>query len=127
MSEDKLAEQIEQLKNASSRLAESLELPPTEINKDAAIQRFEFTFELAWKTMKSVLENDGLQTHSPRETIRMSADIELIDDVDLWFDFLDARNNASHTYSQEIANDVYEKAKLFLPQVQEVLKRMEPK
>jgi len=40
------------------------------INQDATIQRFEFTFELAWKLMKTILEEEGIKVVSPKNVIR---------------------------------------------------------
>lgn len=112
---DKLLEQIKQLKNAVARFAEVLELPETEVNRDATIQRFEFTFELAWKTIKAIATKDGLEVVSPADTIRVGRQMGLIDDVESWFNFLDVRNATSHVYDELMAKDVYLKIKSFLP------------
>ena len=52
----KLSAQQEQLAGALSRLKEALNLPKSDIVRDSAIQRFEFTMDLAWKTVKTFLE-----------------------------------------------------------------------
>ena len=49
---------------ALARLGEALSAPKSDLVRDAAIQRFEFTFELAWKTMKLWLAGQGLQAEN---------------------------------------------------------------
>ena len=112
---DKLLEQIKQLKNAIARFSEVLELPETDVNRDATIQRFEFTFELAWKTIKAIAIKDGLEVVSPADTIRVGNQMRLIDNVEAWLNFLDVRNTTSHVYDELMAKDAYLKIKPFLP------------
>lgn len=110
----KLGEQIEQLEKASNRLAEALALAKTEINRDATIQRFEFTFELAWKTIKTFVKTKGLDAKSPADAIRIGADLEIIENPSFWLEeVLEARNATSHLYDETIADAVYEAAKNF--------------
>lgn len=120
----KLEIQISQLKQAIERLEEALKLPPTQIHKDATIQRFEFTFELAWKVMQGLANEKGLETASPKDSIRTAAQLSLIESVETWFGFLDARNLSSHIYNEEIANEVYHQIKKFLPEVKKLLSRL---
>ena len=84
------------------------------INQDATIQRFEFTFELAWKLMKTILEEEGIKVVSPKNVIREGATIGLIDDPQKWFVFLKNKNLSVHTYKEEIAQKVYKSAKEFI-------------
>lgn len=74
---------------------------------DATIQRFEFTFELAWKLMKAVLEYEGIETTSPRSSIREAWKQHLINDAEKWLDMQVKRNLSSHTYNEETAQDIY--------------------
>lgn len=74
---------------------------------DATIQRFEFTFELAWKLMKAVLEYEGIETTSPRSSIREAWKQHLISDAEKWLDMQVKRNLSSHTYNEETAQDIY--------------------
>lgn len=122
----KLNAQISQLGKAAARLEEALALKPTRINKDATLQRFEFTFELAWKVMKGIAEIKGLEEAvSPKDSIRIAAQLGLIGEVLLWFDFLDARNTASHIYNEEMANTVYKLVKEKFPkEVKNLLKEV---
>lgn len=112
---EKLNSITEDLQNALMRLEEVLELEPTEIHKDAAIQRFEFSFELSWKLMQTAARFHGKDANSPRQSIRTAASLGFINDPQLWFDFLEARNLTTHTYDQLTADEVYKTAKDFLP------------
>lgn len=86
--------------------------------KAGVIQNFEFTYELCWKFMKRWLENnlgsayvDGV---ARRELFRLGAEHQLIDDVDNWMEYHDARNETAHTYNEAKADDVFNTAKKFL-------------
>jgi len=81
---------------------------PDPILRDAAIQRFEYTLELAWKTLKRVLQKRGLEAYSPREVFRVAAADQLIQDSAIWIEFIERRNLTSHTYNESTAERVYE-------------------
>lgn len=74
---------------------------------DATIQRFEFTFELAWKLMKAVLEYEGIETTSPRSSIREAWKQHLINDAEKWLDMQVKSNLSFHTYNEETAQGIY--------------------
>ena len=71
------------------------------MQKEAFVQRFEFTFELAWKTLKDVMEADGIlfEKISPRYVIRDAFQYKYIDNPELWMKMVDDRNLMSHTYN----------------------------
>ena len=73
------------------------------IVKEGTIQRFEFTFELTWKTLKDKMEYDGLalEASSPRYVFKLAAQHQYIEDLDKWLDMTKARNLMSHTYNAE--------------------------
>lgn len=89
------------------------------------IQNFEFTYELCWKFMKRWLDNNLGSTYvdgvSRRELFRLAAEHQLIVDVDLWMDFHEGRNLTTHTYDEEIAQDVFNTATLFLLEAKSLL------
>ena len=74
--------------------------PLTQLEKEGLIQRFEYTMELAWKTMKDYLESEGvvLEPVTPRTVIRSAFEAGIIRLGDAWQTALDARNAMSHTY-----------------------------
>ena len=75
------------------------------------IQHFEFTYELCWKFIKRWLEMNvsptGIDGVTRRELFRLAAENRLIDDVNEWMRYHEARNLTSHTYQPEIAEKVY--------------------
>lgn len=104
---DKKHELFQDLKNAQQKLKQALELPETEINRDATIQRFEFTFELTWKLLNLFIRESGIEVYGPKNTLREAEKLELIQDIDVWFDFLYARNLTTHTYQEETAKEAF--------------------
>jgi nucleotidyltransferase substrate binding protein (TIGR01987 family) len=64
---------------------------------EGMIQRFEYTFELAWKLMKDYLEDGGLPVLLPRECIREAFGAGMIENGELWMEMLDTRNIMAHT------------------------------
>ncbi len=120
----KLDAQYQNLQKALARLKEGIELPFSEVSRDATIQRFEFTFELSWKLMQSIVRENKPEVAGVRTIIRVATDIGLIDDPLVWFDFLDKRNLTVHTYEEAVAQMVYEAAKLFLPEVEKLVNRI---
>lgn len=79
----------------------------SDLEKAGAIQYFEFTYELAWKTMKRVLANRGKDVNSPRVAFREAALEGLIRDPSPWFGFLQDRNDTVHTYNRDLAEAIF--------------------
>ncbi len=77
----------------------------SDLEKEGFIQRFEYTFELAWKTLKDYLEDSGFEVKSPKETLRLAFQNEYISDGEVWMQALEARNRTSHTYNKEVLNE----------------------
>jgi len=106
-----------QYKRSVQKLQEVMLEKETEIIRDSAIQRFEFTFELAWKTLKAYLEeNKGeRELFFPKDTFRSAFQAGIIDNDPLWLEMVDLRNQTSHVYNEEMANKVYKRINAFLP------------
>ena len=88
---------------AFSLLRESLENGAdalSDLEREGVVQRFEYTFELAWNTLKDRMEYDGLILPSvtPRAVIRQAFQANLIEDGDVWIDMLNDRNLMSRKY-----------------------------
>lgn len=92
------------LQKATRQLTEFIE--KGDLNKfevQGLIQCFEYTFELAWKTMKDYLEQEGFDVKSPRATIQTAFQIQLIEDGHIWIDALEKRDLMAHTYDEKKA------------------------
>ena len=71
------------------------------LEKEGVIQRFEYSFELAWKTVKDYLEQGGVVFAQvpPRQVLQDAFTAKLLDDGQVWIAMLDYRNHLSPTYS----------------------------
>jgi nucleotidyltransferase substrate binding protein (TIGR01987 family) len=95
--------------------------PANDRERDGAIQRFKYTFELAWKTSKRFLADLGIESLSPKSVIRDLAQQNLIDDAEAWLNFLRARNETSHIYKEEVASRVFSQIHSFHSECQKLL------
>lgn len=120
-------ERKQDLSRATERLKEALNVEKTEIAIDGTLHRFEFTFELAWKTLKDYMEYNGIieTTGSPREVLKTAFASGLIEEGETWIDMMLARNSLSHLYDEEtsrkIYNDIKEKYFKLIEKLNEVL------
>lgn len=74
----------------------------SDLERSGLIQRFEFTFELAWKTLSDRMKHDGLDfINTPREVIRHASASGLIADSQTWLNMLEDRNRMSRKYDLE--------------------------
>ena len=115
---------VKQLEAALLTLDEVLMMEWSRVVRDAAIQRFEYCFELVWKLIKRRLKLDGIEANSPRQAIRHAFETGYIEDVDFWFELLEDRNLTTHTYNAEIADKVFESAKRLPDASRALLQRM---
>lgn len=109
------------LDQAAQTLTDALRQPLTDLVRDAAIQRFEYVFELSWKTMQAAATYMGTICNSPREAIKAALKLGWTTNADGWLEAMEARNRTSHTYNEKVAKEVYEVAKKCPGLVQELL------
>lgn len=101
------------LYKAIKSLENGLAQEPDDLRIDGVLQRFEFTFELAWKCMKDYLEIEGIISSigSPREIIQLAYKHNIIDNGEVWIDMMLSRNSLSHMYDENVSRNVYDKIK----------------
>ena len=116
---------LERSINAANTYADQLPPELQETVRSGIIQNFEVAYELSWKMMKRWIENnisaesaDGV---TRRELFRQAAENRLIADVDQWMRFHASRNETSHTYNNETAQEVSDSAIEFLSAAQSLL------
>ena len=112
-SKERLEAHLKLLGKAEKTLSQALRLPLTDVVRDAAIQRFEYVFELSWKTIWVAAVYVGSSCNSPREAIKTAFRMKWIKNPDRWLEAMEARNRTSHTYDEAIARQVYRVAKKF--------------
>jgi len=111
-------------------LARAAEVPGDEFVRDAVIQRFEYTFEMAWKMVKRRVELDSaspdqIDLFSYKNLMREAGERGLIQDVTRWLLYREQRNVTSHTYNENKAKEVFETARTFYPDVAALLQELE--
>jgi nucleotidyltransferase substrate binding protein (TIGR01987 family) len=79
----------------------------SELEEQGLIKAFEYTYELAWNTMKDYLDYQGiLDVAGSRDTIREAFKINLISNGEEWMDMLVSRNLTSHSYNEDTADQI---------------------
>ena len=110
---DKFQEKYDKLIAAVARLREALadyRKTPLDSIRDGTIQRFEFCTELAWKTMREYLLDQGYsEINSPKAVIRQAYAFGMIKDEQAWLALQTDRNMTSHVYDEETAKEIFER------------------
>lgn len=100
--------------HAAQRLKEVASGQSDDIVRDATIQRFEFTFEAAWKTLQLYLQHQGLDATGPRQVLKQSFVQGLIstpEEADIWLAMLEDRNLTTHPYREDLAEAIVARAR----------------
>ncbi|MDR5659953.1 nucleotidyltransferase substrate binding protein [Serpentinicella sp. ANB-PHB4] len=108
---NKLENKLTNFSNALERLKEAVleykKEDSSDIVRDGLIQRFEFTYELAWKTTKVYFEDLGIvDKNSPRAVIKEAYSQNMIVNEENWLLILNDRNMTSHVYKEEVAEEI---------------------
>lgn len=128
-----LEKAIESLEKAvqiaqDEELASRLDASQQELMESGVIQRFEFTFELAWKMIQRWirvnLSPESADTRTKKDLFRIAAQQGLIADPGQWFQYHEARNVSSHTYDENLAESVFETAIHFAVDVRALLNEL---
>ncbi len=78
--------------------------------KQGLIQAFEYTHELAWNTLKDFLEESGNKNiYGFKDTTRLAFHSGLIENGEIWMNMIQSRNQSSHTYNEEVAEEIVTK------------------
>ena len=110
---------------AYEQFSHGLSVAKTDLEKAGVIQYFEFTFELAWKTMKRILRARGKDLNGPKPVIREAAREGLIDDPESWFAFIEDRIATVHTYNRKVANSIFRDLTSFAKHMDIFLERLQ--
>ncbi|KYJ85657.1 HI0074 family nucleotidyltransferase substrate-binding subunit [Sulfurovum riftiae] len=125
-----LEKKISDFQNALERLNEAFVKTKEHQNeeeysffRDSTIQRFEFTLEIAWKSIKTfLLEQDGIECRSPKACMRDFFSTGYIDEVGIGelLAMIDDRNLATHTYHEALADEIFEHISVYLVILQNI-------
>ncbi|MBE0525173.1 MAG: nucleotidyltransferase substrate binding protein [Methanosarcinales archaeon] len=94
---------------------------------DAAIQRFEYSFEVFWKFTKEYLRvKEGIVCNSPKSCFKESFKVNLITEEEtvLALEMTDDRNMTAHTYHEEVAEEIYGRIKGYYSLMDNVSKKL---
>ncbi len=95
---------LEQLQRATELARQR---PLTELEQQGLIQAFEYTHELAWNTLKDFLESRGrLNLYGSKDSTREAFKAGLIENGEVWMEMIQSRNLSSHTYNEDIAQEI---------------------
>ena len=121
----KLESQIEQFEKSVKRLEEVLKQEKNDFMRDSSIQRFEIAMDLAWKVLKSILEEkDNVVVHSPTSAFREAYKQGYLDNDGDWITFMKMRNETAHIYKEEMADEVYTKLPVVLGKLRNLLQNL---
>ena len=106
-------QRLANFERALALLREAMVNGPAALNqleKEGAIQRFEYCFELAWKTTKDYMEANGfvIAVVMPRQVLKEAYAAKVIEDGQVWIAMLDHRNLLSHTYNPVVFEQAVE-------------------
>lgn len=109
-------------------LQENQQYPHLLTTRDGVIQRFEIAMDVSRQILIRVLkEVFGLEeAPAKKDTFREAAKVGLIADTEAWIGHLAARNRTSHTYDSVIAAQVFAHIPSFVPDAQDLLRRLKP-
>ncbi len=108
---DEIQYSLAKFSEAVETLSQGIELAKDELGEDGVIQRFEFTFELLWKTLKIFLEEKGIICRSPKDCLKNAFKYGLFSDEETFLNMLEDRNRTSHIYSHVESRKIFSRIK----------------
>lgn len=127
---ERLILRFDDARKALNTLKEIMSEPFSVIVRDAAIQRFEYTFEAFWKFIKDYLkEKEGVIANSPKASFREIFSMGFCSEEETvqLQEMADKRNETSHTYKEQVARSIYEKINSYTLLMQKLLDKFEEK
>ncbi len=125
---EKIQERFELAQKALNKLHElASKTELNDVERDALIQRFEFSFEILWKCAKEYLyTEEGIDAASPKKVIRCCRELGILDEEQTTqaLQMADDRNLTTHTYDESFAKAVVERIREYDPLLQTWLEKL---
>jgi len=115
------------LNQSVARLGEAIAETESDLKIDTTIQRFEFTFELSWKTLKRILLYEGEICKTPRECLKTAFRLGFFQDEESWLSMLDDRNAIAHIYDEIAAKEIFSRISCYYIVFNELAKKLNNK
>jgi nucleotidyltransferase substrate binding protein (TIGR01987 family) len=114
---------VQRLKEAVAELQTET---ASDVVRDGVIQRFEFTYELAWKSMKKYLQSIGIvDVNSPKAIIKEAFTQQIITNETTWLQMLSDRDLTSHVYKESLAVEISDRITgLYVAEFEQLISRM---
>lgn len=104
-------------------------MPRDDLVRDAVVKRFEYCYELGWKFVRrALIESLGrepIDEVTRRDLFRLAAQHGLIADPERWFAYHTARNETSHMYDEDKANEIAALSDRFAEDARQLLEELE--
>jgi nucleotidyltransferase substrate binding protein (TIGR01987 family) len=100
--------------------------PLNELEQQGLVKAFEYTYELAWNTLKDFLDHQGISgLVGSRDTFRKAISLNLVSDGRVWMQMIESRNKTSHTYNEITAREIADSVRsLYYPSFCELEQRL---
>ena len=121
MNTDKLKASLSLLTQAISQVEKDQKDP---VKVAALSKAFEVCFEYSWKLLKARSDVAGMEVYSPRDAIKVGAQLNLINDPAEWNAFLNARNLSVHDYIGLAEAEYFPLAKALKQAAEALLKKL---
>ena len=108
-----IVESYETFKKAYLKLKEFVDTDNgSEKDRGAIINAYQYTFELFWKTLQKYMQQlEMLDELGPGNVIRTAFQYKIIDNGSIYMSMLKNRNLITHTYKEDVAEEIYTRIK----------------
>lgn len=93
-----------------------------DIYLDLIVKRFEFTYEMSWKTIKRYLDHIGIDARNPRACFKEAYAQDLINEENIWLDMIEMRNLSTHIYDEYEIKGILDKIKNYKDAFSDLIK-----
>lgn len=124
---EKLKLRSETTIKALKTLKEIVEEPYSTIVRDAAIKRFEYSFDIFWKLIKDYLRvQEGIECASPKSCFREAFKVGILSEEETVkiLEMTDDRNLSTHTYDEEAVEEIYQQIRDYWKLMDEICGRV---